>query len=111
MSTASFDTHAYYKRLTDSGVTPGAAEAQLSVMTDWIASQDLRTATKSDIDSVRNDVGLVRKDVEVVRAGIEVVRAEMLRSIAELKAHLVWYMLAFSLAQVGLVVGLVRALH
>lgn len=101
MSTASFDTHAHFKRLTDSGVTPGAAEAQLSVMVDWITSQDLRHATKSDLDITRAEV----------KAAIAESRSEMLRAISDLKAHLVWYMLGFSLAQVALIVGLIHALR
>jgi len=94
MSTATFDTHSYYKRLTDSGVTPGAAEAQLSVMFDWIASQDLRAATKQDLAEVSQEL-----------------RSEMKLEVAQLKAQLVWAMLTFSFVQIALIVGLVHALH
>jgi hypothetical protein len=38
-------------------------------------------------------------------------RADVLRAIAELKTPIVWYMLAFSVAQVALIVGLLRALR
>jgi hypothetical protein len=94
MSTATFDTHSCYKRLTDSGVTPGAAEAQLSVMADWIASHDLRAATKQDLAAVSREL-----------------RSETKLEVAQLKAQLVWYMLAFALAQVALEVGLIHALR
>ncbi|MEA3097387.1 hypothetical protein [Caballeronia mineralivorans] len=94
MSTATFDTHSCYKRLTDSGVTPGAAEAQLSVMSGWIAAQDLRAATKQDLAEVSREL-----------------RSEMKLEVSQLKAQLVWYMLAFALAQVALEVGLVHALR
>jgi hypothetical protein len=94
MSTATFDTHSCYKRLTDIGVTPGAAEAQLSVMSGWIAAQDLRAATKQDLAEVSREL-----------------RSEMKLEVSQLKAQLVWYMLAFALAQVALEVGLVHALR
>jgi hypothetical protein len=101
MSTATFDTHSCYKRLTDSGVTPGAAEAQLSVMSGWIAAQDLRAATKQDIVDLR---GELKQDIALLRT-------EMKLEVSQLKAQLVWYMLAFALAQVALEVGLIHALR
>lgn len=38
-------------------------------------------------------------------------RADMLHAISDLKAHLDWYLLGFSLAQVALEVGLIHALR
>jgi hypothetical protein len=94
MSTGTFDTHSYFKRLTDNGVTPAVAEVQLSVMSDWIASQDLRAATKQDLTEVSREL-----------------RSEMKLEVAQLKASIVWSMLGFALAQVALIVGLIHALH
>lgn len=94
MSTGTFDTHSYFKRLTAEGVTPGAAEAQLSVMSDWIAAQDLRAATKQDLAELGREL-----------------RAEIKLEASQLKASIVWAMLGFALAQVALIVGLIHALH
>ncbi|SAL03213.1 hypothetical protein AWB77_06738 [Caballeronia fortuita] len=88
MTTAAFDSHAHYKRMTDGGIPPDQAEATLAVIQDAIASQDARLATKSDVDLAKES---------------------MLRAVSDLKAHIVWYMLAFSLGQVALIVGLVKA--
>ena len=55
------------------------------------------TTTKADVQLMRNEFALMRKDMH--------------SAFTELKRQLVWYMLAFALAQVVLEVGLIHALR
>ncbi|MDB5788226.1 hypothetical protein [Caballeronia mineralivorans] len=49
--------------------------------------------------------------VAEMRVDVEEMRADMRRAFSDLKTHLVWCMLACSVAQVALIVGLLRALR
>jgi len=60
-------------------------------------SNDSMTTTKADVQLMRNEFALMRKDMH--------------SAFTELKRQLVWYMLAFALAQVVLEVGLIHALR
>ena len=60
-------------------------------------SNDSMTTIKADVQLMRNEFALMRKDMH--------------SAFTELKRQLVWYMLAFALAQVALEVGLIHALR
>jgi hypothetical protein len=53
----------------------------------------------------------IKADVQLMRKDIELLRKDMHSAFTELKRQLVWYMLAFALAQVALEVGLIHALR
>jgi len=82
MSSVTFDTHEFVKRLRDSGFTETQAEA-LSVAQKEFLSQalDSHLATRTDITDLRRD-------------------------IAEMKYDLLKWVVGIALAQIGLLVGI-----
>ncbi len=82
MSTITFDTHEFVKRLRDSGFTESQAEA-LSIAQKESLSQALdgQLATKTDITDLRRDM-------------------------VEMKYDLLKWVVGIALAQIGLLVGI-----
>lgn len=83
MSAITFDTHEFIKTLTESGFEPRQAEAVSKAFK--AASGEAELATKRDIEALRMDIAL---------------------KIAELKADTIKWMVGLSLAQVGLLIGI-----
>jgi hypothetical protein len=53
----------------------------------------------------------IKDPMTALKADVQLMRKDVLSAFTELKRQLVWYMLAFALAQVALEVGLIRALR
>jgi len=87
MSTLTFDTHEFIKTLTESGFEPRQAEAVSKAFKAASGEADL--ATKRDLDVLQMDIHL---------------------KIAELKADTIKWMVGLSLAQVGLLIGILLKL-
>lgn len=87
MSTISFDTHEFIKTLQEAGFEPRQAEAVSRAFK--AASGEAELATKRDIDSLRMDITL---------------------KMAELKADTIKWMVGLSLAQLGLLIGILLKL-
>lgn len=83
MSTISFDTHEFVKTLQDAGFDPKQAEAVSRAFK--VASGEADRASKRDIEALRTDV---------------------LIKLAELKADTIKWMVGLSLAQIGLLIGI-----
>ena len=90
MSTTTFDTLAYAKRLRDAGVPEPQAEAQSAALADALRQNAGELATKQDMQELRLDIR---------------------REIAELKADLLKWVIGLFIAQVGLFAALVKLLH
>jgi hypothetical protein len=53
----------------------------------------------------------IKDAMTALKADVQLMRKDVLSAFTELKRQLVWYMLAFALAQVALEVGLIHALR
>jgi hypothetical protein len=51
------------------------------------------------------------RTLTALKADVQLMRKDVLSAFTELKRQLLWYMLAFALAQVALEVGLIHALR
>ncbi len=89
MTTITFDTLAYSKKLRDAGVEEKQAEAQAIALADVLKSGVTDLATKVDID---------------------LLRAELKRDAAELKAELIRWVVGVGILQTTLIVGILARL-
>ena len=90
MTTTTFDTLAYAKRLRDAGVPEPQAEAQAAALADALRQSAGELATKQDVQELRLDIR---------------------RQMAELKSDLLKWVIGLFIAQVGLFAALVKLLH
>jgi len=89
MTTTTFDTLAYAKRLPEAGVPEPQAEAQAGALADALRQNAGELATKQDMQELRLDIR---------------------REMAELKADLLKWVIGLFIAQVGLFAALVKLL-
>jgi len=87
MSTLTFDTHEFIKTLTDSGFEPRQAEAVSKAFKT--ASGEAELATKRDL---------------------EILTMELTLKMADHKADIIKWMVGLSLAQLGLLIGILLKL-
>jgi DNA-binding ferritin-like protein len=96
---ALIDTHKLYTEFTESGFEPRQAETLIRAVQsgqDQLATKqdidELRTATKQDIDVLKRDIESLRKDnkqdIEVLKKDIETLSAKVDAKIADLKSEL-----------------------
>ena len=90
MTTTTFDTLAYAKRLREAGVPEPQAEAQAGALADALRQNAGELATKQDMQELRLDIR---------------------REMAELKADLLKWVIGLFIAQVGLFAALVKLLQ
>ena len=93
MTTITFDTLAYVKKLKAAGVPEKQAEVQAEALVGFVEEQ---LATKHDIELIRKDIELLRRDTDI--------------RIAELKAELIKWMFGIAAGQVAIIVTLVKLL-
>ncbi|MBI5184535.1 MAG: DUF1640 domain-containing protein [Nitrospinae bacterium] len=68
MSTVTFDTLAYARKLKSAGFTQEQAEVQAEAQKDMLAEiLDSSLATKGDIASVKGDIGRLEKEILVLK--------------------------------------------
>ena len=90
MTTLTFDTHAYVKRLKEAGFTEVQAEAQATALADALKGSAADLATKADL-----------KELELrLDARLEAMKADLLK-----------WVIGLFIAQVGLFAALVKLLH
>ena len=88
MSSIAFDTHAFVKRLTQSGMDEQQAEALAECQTQLINDS---LATKLDIEEVKKEIAEVKREVAEVKREVEELKkevAEVKREVAELKKEI-----------------------
>ena len=103
-----FDSHRFVKRLTEAGMEEGLAEVLAEEhMGPWIRN----VATKTDVAMIRKDSentqAMIQADSEHTRA---MIRADVEKRVAELRADLIKWMFGAVMAQVALVVALIKLL-
>ncbi len=138
MEALAFDTHKFVKHLTASGFTEAQAEAlageQVAMINSNLATRADITGVKVDIEKLRAatraDIAEVKADIEKLRlatqADIEKLRADTRADIAEVKAdieklrlatqadiantesRLTRWIIGAMIAQIGVVVGLIK---
>ena len=132
MAETHFDTHRFVKRLTEAGLAEPVAEAlveeQVRLLNGHlVTSTDLAAtelALKADIERVKAELEAeieqvkaeLKADIERVRAeldvGLERVRAELTKDIevarTQLKAELIRWIYGAMMAQVALIVALLK---
>ncbi len=122
--TATFDTHRFVKRLTETGMPEKTAEAladeQVRLIQGNLATKHDIALVKHDIALVKHDIALVQKDIETLRADltrdigtlrketkkdIEALRGDLTRDMATLETRIVKWVAGFGMSIVGLLVA------
>jgi hypothetical protein len=101
MTTVTFDTHDFVKRLK--GV--GFSEEQAEVLTDL-----QKTTVSTTMEQARHDYELddlaTKRDLKELELKIELVKSELKREIAETKADLIRWVVGVGLLQITIIAGL-----
>ncbi len=99
-----FDTHKFVKHLTENGFTEQQAEVLAEEQVNLLNSN---LATKADILALKADMEKLRLATKV---DIEALRQEIKTDMANLRAELVKWVYGAMIAQVILIVALVKLL-
>ena len=91
-----FDTHRFIKRLTQTGFTVQQAEALADEQVNLL---DSNLATKADLMNIKVEIEKVKVEIEKVKAEIEKVKSDLLK-----------WMIGAMMAQVGVIVTLIKLL-
>ncbi|MDO9140370.1 MAG: DUF1640 domain-containing protein [Methylobacter sp.] len=101
MTTVTFDTHDFVKRLK--GV--GFSEEQAKVLTDL-----QKTIVSNILEQARHDYKLddlaTKRDLKELELKIELVKSELKREIAETKADLIRWVVGVGLLHITIIAGL-----
>lgn len=114
MSTLTFNTLKFANRLKTAGVPSVQAEAEAEALSEifeanWselATKQDIvesRQGTKHDIAELHHEIGDLRKDLQRVEERFDT-------KLANLKFELLKWLIGLTIAQVGLVIGLLKFL-
>jgi hypothetical protein len=102
MTTLTFDTHDFVKKLK--GV--GFSEEQAEVITEL-----QKTTVANTMEKARHDYDLdnlaTKRDLKELELKIELVRSELKRDIAENKAELIRWVIGVGLLQTTIIAGLI----
>ena len=101
MSTITFDTHDFVKKLK--GV--GFSEEQAEVITDLQKATLLNTLEQAKHDYELDDLA-TKRDLKELDLKIELTKAELKRDIAETKAELIRWVVSVGLLQITIIAGL-----
>lgn len=101
MTTLTFDTHEFVRKLK--GV--GFSEEQAEVITDL-----QKTTVANTLEQARHDYELdniaTKRDLKELELKIELVKSELKRDIAENKAELIRWVVGVGLLQITIIAGL-----
>lgn len=105
MTTLTFDTHEFVKKLKDVGFSEEQAEAITSLQ---------KTTSSNTLEQARHDYDLdnlaTKRDLREIELKIELVRSELKRDIAETKAELIRWVVGVGLLQTVLITALLLKL-
>ena len=99
-----YDTHTYYRTLTEAGVPENQADAHAQAQARLMEDQ---FATRHDIDGLRHEMELMRRDME---AQIGQLRTDMDAKMARLEHRLTLRMGAGFAATIGILAALMAIL-
>jgi hypothetical protein len=101
MTTLTFDTYAYIRKLKDSGVTEEQARAQVEALST--AFEQFQEETHfTDLAN--------KHDIRELELKIELLRAELKRDMAESKAELIRWIIGAGFLQTALIAALLLKL-
>ena len=107
MSTLTFDTLKFANRLKTAGVPPVQAEAEADALSEVFEANWSELSTKADLREVetnlRHEIGDVRHEISDLRKDIDA-------KLANLKFELLKWLIGLTIAQAGLVIGLLKFL-
>ena len=101
MTTITFDTHDFVKKLK--GV--GFSEEQAEALTDLQKATTLNTLEQARHDYELDNLA-TKRDIREIELKIELVKAELKRDIAETKAELIRWVVGVGLLQITIIAGL-----
>lgn len=105
MTTLTFDTYEFVKKLKDVGFS----EQQAEVLTDL-----QKTTVLNTLEQARHDYDLdnlaTKRDIREIELKIELVRSELKRDISETKAELIRWVVGVGLLQTVLITALLLKL-
>ena len=101
MTTITFDTHDFVKKLK--GV--GFSEEQAEALTDLQKATTLNTLEQARHDYELDNLA-TKRDIREIELKIELVKAELKRDIAETKAELIRWVVGVGLLQITSIAGL-----
>jgi len=114
MSTLTFDTLKFANRLKTAGVPPVQAEAEADALSEVFEANWSELSTKADLREVetnlRHEIGDVRHEIGDVRHEISDLRKDIDAKLANLKFELLKWLIGLTIAQAGLVIGLLKFL-
>ena len=105
MTTLTFDTHEFVKKLKEVGFSEEQAEAITSLQ---------KTTSSNTLEQARHDYDLdnlaTKRDLREIELKIELVRSELKRDIAETKTELIRWVVGVGLLQTVLITALLLKL-
>ncbi len=105
MTTLTFDTHEFVKKLKNVGFSEEQAEVITSLQ---------KTTSSNTLEQARHDYDLdnlaTKRDLREIELKIELVRSELKRDIAETKAELIRWVVGVGLLQTVLITALLLKL-
>jgi hypothetical protein len=107
MSTLTFDTLKFANQLKTAGVPASHAEAEAKALSEVFEANWSELSTKADLREVetnlRHEIGDLRKDMDVRFAGVDA-------RLEKMKFELLKWLIGLTVAQVGLVISLLKLL-
>jgi len=105
MSTLTFDTLKFANRLKTAGVPAVQAEAEADALSEVLETNLSELSTKTDLREVetglRHEIGDLRKDMDARFAGVDA-------KLEKMKFELLKWMIGLTIAQAGLIIGLLK---
>jgi hypothetical protein len=105
MATITFDTHAFIKRLKESGLS----EAQAEVITQ-LQQEAVTTSLEQARQTFHLDELALKHDVKEIDLKIETLRADLRRELAESKAELIRWVVSAGILQTAIIGALLLSL-
>lgn len=92
MLAVAFDTHAFVKRLRDSGIPETQAEAHVSVLQEVQQANLTELATKVDIIALKTDMIALKTelkaDMQTLKADMQTIKGELRMAMADIRAEM-----------------------
>ncbi|UAW64399.1 CCDC90 family protein [Mycoavidus sp. HKI] len=111
MAIAIFDTLKFSKRLKEAGVPSAQAEAEAEVLSEIFAVNLQELPTKEDLhavkDELRHEISDLRKDMDLK---FEQTTSTLRGDISNSKFELLKWFIGIAIAQVGLIIGILKFL-
>ena len=82
MATITFDTHAFVKRLTATGMPEAQAEVVTAIVTEARETDRDHVATKADVERVEHKLELLKGELELLKRDMTIRLGAMIAALA-----------------------------